>query len=166
MREALQEALDAERPVVVHAKTVKGKGFAPAEEGGLEGMERWHAAKPASIVDRAPAPKKAAAPGAGPPAAQAPQYTAVFGDALVAEAKRDQRIIGITAAMNTGTGLDKLQKALPDRYYDVGIAEQHAVLFAAGLALGGGVEAGVRRSTRRSCSAASTRSSTTSASRS
>jgi 1-deoxy-D-xylulose-5-phosphate synthase len=64
----------------------------------------------------------------------------VFGDALVAEAHRDHRIVGITAAMNTGTGLDRLQKALPDRYYDVGIAEQHAVLFAAGLALGGGVK--------------------------
>jgi 1-deoxy-D-xylulose-5-phosphate synthase len=140
VREALKEALDADRPVVVHVKTVKGKGFAPAEEGGLEGMERWHAAKPASIVDRAPAPapkKAASAASAGPPA---PQYTAVFGDALVAEARRDERIIGITAAMNSGTGLDRLQKALPDRYYDVGIAEQHAVLFAAGLALGGGVK--------------------------
>jgi 1-deoxy-D-xylulose-5-phosphate synthase len=139
VREALKEALDAERPVVVHVKTVKGKGFAAAEEGGLEGMERWHAAKPASIVDRAPAPKKAAVPAsAGPP--PAPQYTAVFGDALVAEAHRDERIVGITAAMNTGTGLDRLQKALPDRYYDVGIAEQHAVLFAAGLALGEAVK--------------------------
>src|SRR3954449_194823 len=139
VREALKEALDAERPVVVHVKTVKGKGFAAAEQGGLEGMERWHAAKPASIVDRAPAPKKAAAPAsAGPP--PAPQYTAVFGDARVAEAHRDERIVGITAAMNTGTGLDRLQKALPDRYYDVGIAEQHAVLFAAGLALGGAVK--------------------------
>src|SRR3954471_18134030 len=136
VREALKEALEAERPVVVHVATVKGKGFAPAEDGGLEGMERWHAAKPASIVYRAEAPKKAAVPAAaGPP--PAPQYTAVFGDALVAEAHRDERIVGITAAMNTGTGLDRLQKALPDRYYDVGIAEQHAVLFAAGLALGG-----------------------------
>jgi 1-deoxy-D-xylulose-5-phosphate synthase len=138
VREALKEALEAERPVVVHVKTVKGKGFAAAEQGGLEGMERWHAAKPASIVDRAPAPKKAAAPSAS--ASPPPQYTAVFGDALVAEAHRDERIVGITAAMNTGTGLDRLQKALPDRYYDVGIAEQHAVLFAAGLALGGSVK--------------------------
>ena len=138
VREALKEALDAERPVVVHVATVKGKGFAAAEEGGLEGMEAWHAAKPESIVDRAPAPKKAARPSTGDVAV--PQYTAVFGDALVREAKRDHRVVGITAAMNTGTGLDKLQKALPDRYYDVGIAEQHAVLFAAGLALGGGVK--------------------------
>jgi 1-deoxy-D-xylulose-5-phosphate synthase len=66
-----------------------------------------------------------------------PQYTKVFGESLVAEARRDDRIVGITAAMNTGTGLDLLQKAMPDRYYDVGIAEQHAVLLAAGLALGG-----------------------------
>src|SRR4029453_3111209 len=60
LRNALTEALAANRPVVAHIHTVKGKGFAPAEEGGLEGMEKWHAAKPGSIVDRAPAPKKAA----------------------------------------------------------------------------------------------------------
>src|SRR3712207_2099101 len=135
IREALREALDAGRPFVVHCKTVKGKGFAPAEDGGLEGMEKWHAAKPASIVDRAPAPPPAKDVDAPPP--PAPQYTAVFGEALVREARRDERIVGITAAMNTGTGLDKLQKALPERYYDVGIAEQHAVLFGAGLALAG-----------------------------
>jgi 1-deoxy-D-xylulose-5-phosphate synthase len=131
LRTALRQALDAERPVVVHVKTVKGKGFAPAEEGGLEGMEKWHAAKPRSIVARVPAPKKAAA-APGPP-----QYTQVFGDALVAECRRDERVVGITAAMNSGTGLNILQKEMPDRYYDVGIAEQHAVLFAAGLALEG-----------------------------
>jgi 1-deoxy-D-xylulose-5-phosphate synthase len=61
----------------------------------------------------------------------------VFGEALVAECRRDERVCGITAAMNSGTGLNILQKELPDRYYDVGIAEQHAVLFAAGLALHG-----------------------------
>jgi 1-deoxy-D-xylulose-5-phosphate synthase len=135
LREAIGEALDAERPVVVHCATVKGKGFAPAEDGGLEGMERWHAAKPASIVNGAPAPKPAANGSSEPP--KPPQYTQVFGDALVAEARRDKRVVGITAAMNTGTGLDVLQRELPDRYYDVGIAEQHAVLFAAGLALQG-----------------------------
>jgi 1-deoxy-D-xylulose-5-phosphate synthase len=135
LREAIGEALEANRPVVVHCATVKGKGFAPAEDGGLEGMEAWHAAKPASIVNGAPAVKPIK-PAKDPNPAPA-QYTAVFGDALVAEAERDERVIGITAAMNTGTGLDKLQKAMPDRYYDVGIAEQHAVLFAAGLALQG-----------------------------
>jgi len=133
VREALSEALDADRPVVVHVKTVKGKGFAPAEEGGLEGMEKWHAAKPASIVERKPAKPVKDLDAPAPP----PQYTAVFGRALVEECRRDERVCGITAAMNSGTGLDHLQKAMPERYYDVGIAEQHAVLFAAGLSLGG-----------------------------
>jgi 1-deoxy-D-xylulose-5-phosphate synthase len=135
IRQAVGEALEAGRPVVVHCKTVKGKGFAPAEEGGLEGMEKWHAAKPGSIMGGAPAPKKKIPRGAVP--ATPPQYTQVFGEALVAEARRDDRVVGITAAMNSGTGLNILQKEMPDRYYDVGIAEQHAVLFAAGLALEG-----------------------------
>jgi 1-deoxy-D-xylulose-5-phosphate synthase len=134
LREAIGEALEANRPVVVHAKTVKGKGFAPAEEGGLEGMEKWHAAKPSSIVGGAPAAKKAPAT---PAKLAPPQYTKVFGDALVEECRRDPRVVGITAAMNSGTGLNILQKELPERYYDVGIAEQHAVLFAAGLAIQG-----------------------------
>ena len=111
--------------------TVKGKGFAPAEEGGLEGMEKWHAAKPNSIADRRPAAA------VKPAKAAAPQYTQVFGEAIVREAQRDRRVVGITAAMNSGTGLSILQKELPERYFDVGIAEQQAVLFAAGLALQG-----------------------------
>jgi 1-deoxy-D-xylulose-5-phosphate synthase len=135
LREAIGEALEADRPVVVHCKTVKGKGFAPAEEGGLEGMEKWHAAKPGSITGGAPAPKKKVPRGAVP--STPPQYTQVFGEALVREAERDERVVGITAAMNSGTGLNLLQTEMPDRYYDVGIAEQHAVLFAAGLALAG-----------------------------
>ena len=135
LRQAIGEALEADRPVVVHCKTVKGKGFAPAEEGGLEGMEKWHAAKPGSIMGGAPAPKKKVPRGAVP--AKPPQYTQVFGESLVREAQRDERVIGITAAMNSGTGLNLLQNELPERYYDVGIAEQHAVLFAAGLALAG-----------------------------
>jgi 1-deoxy-D-xylulose-5-phosphate synthase len=134
LRTALHAAFEAERPVVVHCATVKGKGFAPAEDGGLEGMEKWHAAKPASIAGRKVAPKKKAT-GAEPP--KPPQYTAVFGEAMIAEAGRDERVCGITAAMNSGTGLNLLQNAMPDRYYDVGIAEQHAVLFAAGMALQG-----------------------------
>jgi 1-deoxy-D-xylulose-5-phosphate synthase len=136
LREALREALAAERPVVVHIATVKGKGFAPAEQGGLEGMEKWHAAKPNSIANGAPAPA-AAGNGRASAAPKPPQYTKVFGEALVEECRRDERVIGITAAMNTGTGLDILQKALPERYFDVGIAEQQAVLFASGLALQG-----------------------------
>jgi 1-deoxy-D-xylulose-5-phosphate synthase len=135
LRRAIGDALAADRPVVVHCKTVKGKGFEPAEEGGLEGMEKWHAAKPGSIsngtVAEVPAaPKRAKITGP-------PQYTTVFGKALVEECRRDDRIVGITAAMNSGTGLNILQRELPERYYDVGIAEQHAVLFAAGLALEG-----------------------------
>ena len=136
LREALREALAAQRPVVVHVATVKGKGFAPAEDGGLEGMERWHAAKPNSIANGAPAPSAPAAAGARV-RKSAPQYTQVFGEALVRECERDARVVGITAAMNSGTGLNILQKALPERYFDVGIAEQQAILFAAGLALQG-----------------------------
>jgi 1-deoxy-D-xylulose-5-phosphate synthase len=135
LRQAIGEALQADRPVVVHCKTVKGKGFVPAEEGGLEGMEKWHAAKPGSIVNGLAAPKKPNGKSSAPP--KPPQYTQVFGEALVEEARRDERVLGITAAMNSGTGLNLLQDALPERYYDVGIAEQHAVLFAAGLALQG-----------------------------
>jgi 1-deoxy-D-xylulose-5-phosphate synthase len=130
MRRALKAAFEAERPVVIHCATVKGKGFAPAEEGGLEGMEKWHAAKPKSISQRRPAPSRPSSPAP-------PQYTQVFGEALVRECERDERVIGITAAMNSGTGLSILQKAMPDRYFDVGIAEQQAVLFAAGAALSG-----------------------------
>jgi 1-deoxy-D-xylulose-5-phosphate synthase len=150
LREALREAFEADRPVVVHIHTVKGKGFAPAEEGGLEGMEKWHAAKPKSIIDGVPAPKPVAVQESDspqaiaperlekPPAAGAPpQYTQVFADAIVAEARRDKRVVGITAAMAGGTGLQKLADQVPEQYYDVGIAEQNAVLLASGLAIQG-----------------------------
>jgi 1-deoxy-D-xylulose-5-phosphate synthase len=146
LRAALREALAAERPVVVHIATVKGKGFAPAEDGGLEGMEKWHAAKPKSILNGMPtsAPVRPAAVSAngrsvrgGEARVTPPQYTQVFGEALLRECRRDARVVGITAAMNSGTGLNILQKALPERYFDVGIAEQQAILFAAGLALQG-----------------------------
>jgi 1-deoxy-D-xylulose-5-phosphate synthase len=136
LRMALRDALAAQRPVVVHCATVKGKGFAAAEEGGLEGMEKWHAAKPKSILNGAPA--KTGSNGAAKASKPAPKaYTEVFGNALVDECRRDPRVMGITAAMNSGTGLNILQHELPDRYFDVGIAEQQAVLFAAGLALEG-----------------------------
>jgi 1-deoxy-D-xylulose-5-phosphate synthase len=152
LRRAMAEALDANRPVVVHIQTVKGKGFEPAEEGGLEGMEKWHAAKPGSIVNGKPAAKKPEQKPIPvsesdspekieklekPPPKAPPQYTAVFADALVEEARNDPRVFGITAAMAGGTGLNKLHEALPEQYYDVGIAEQDAVLFASGLALQG-----------------------------
>ena len=156
LRQALTEALEADRPVVVHINTVKGKGFEPAEEGGLEGMERWHAAKPKSIVDRKPAEhskpssepliavQESDAPASiapekleEPPPVAPRQYTEVFAEALVEEARRDKRVMGITAAMAGGTGLDRLQRELPDQYIDVGIAEQEAVLYASGLAIQG-----------------------------
>jgi 1-deoxy-D-xylulose-5-phosphate synthase len=150
LREALQEAFDADRPVVVHIHTVKGKGFAAAEEGGLEGMEKWHAAKPNSILNREPAPKPVPVKESDSPAAIAPerlekppaagsppQYTQVFAGAMVEEARRDSRVIGITAAMAGGTGLQKLADEVPSQYYDVGIAEQNAVLLASGLAIQG-----------------------------
>jgi 1-deoxy-D-xylulose-5-phosphate synthase len=139
LREALKEALAAERPVVVHIATVKGKGFAPAEDGGLEGMEQWHAAKPNSIANGLPTVPSARSNRMTSKAAKrpAPQYTQVFGEALVRECERDPRVVGITAAMNSGTGLSILQKAMPERYFDVGIAEQQAILFASGLALEG-----------------------------
>jgi 1-deoxy-D-xylulose-5-phosphate synthase len=148
LRGALREAIAAERPVVVHIATVKGKGFAPAEDGGLEGMEKWHAAKPKSILNGVPT-HPPANPAAQSPASSQPvkegkpggggalQYTQVFGEALVRECRRDERVVGVTAAMNSGTGLNILQEAMPERYFDVGIAEQQAILFAAGLALQG-----------------------------
>ncbi len=150
LREALSEAFEAERPVVVHIHTVKGKGFAPAEEGGLETMEEWHAAKPNSIVNGAAGAKpvpvtetdspEGIAPSgwrSRPPPAAPPQYTQVFAEAMVAEAGATTRVIGITAAMAGGTGLQKLADEAPEQYYDVGIAEQNAVLLASGLALQG-----------------------------
>jgi 1-deoxy-D-xylulose-5-phosphate synthase len=150
LREALSEAFAADRPVVVHIHTVKGKGFAPAEEGGLESMEEWHAAKPKSIVEGRPAEEAKPVPVTEtdspegiellekpPPASSPPQYTKVFAGAIVEEAKADERVIGITAAMAGGTGLQQLCDELPEQYYDVGIAEQNAVLMASGLALQG-----------------------------
>jgi 1-deoxy-D-xylulose-5-phosphate synthase len=150
LRRALTEAFEAERPVVVHIHTVKGKGFAPAEENGLTSMEEWHAAKPNSIVNGRPTAAEKPVPVQEtdspegierlekPPApGSPPQYTKVFADALVAEAERDERVIGITAAMAGGTGLQKLADERPEQYYDVGIAEQNAVLMASGLALQG-----------------------------
>jgi 1-deoxy-D-xylulose-5-phosphate synthase len=150
LRRAFTEAFEAERPVVVHIHTVKGKGFAPAEANGLASMEEWHAAKPNSIVNGRPTSKEKPVPVQEtdspegierlekPPApGSPPQYTKVFADALVAEAERDDRVIGITAAMAGGTGLQKLADQRPAQYYDVGIAEQNAILLASGLALQG-----------------------------
>src|ERR1700729_3777955 len=131
LRRALIEAFEADRPVVVHIHTVKGKGFAAAEANGLASMEEWHAAKPNSIVNGRPTAAEKPVPVQEtdspegierlekPPApGSPPQYTKVFADALVAEAERDGRVIGITAAMAGGTGLQRLADELPGQYYD------------------------------------------------
>jgi len=113
----------AEGPCLVHVVTQKGKGYAPAEAAA----DKYHGVQKFDVITGA----QAKAP-PGPPS-----YTAVFAKALVAEAERDSSICAITAAMPSGTGLDKFAEAFPDRSFDVGIAEQHAVTFAAGLAAQG-----------------------------
>jgi 1-deoxy-D-xylulose-5-phosphate synthase len=123
VREAIRRSLEVDRPVVVHLHTIKGKGYGPAEADG----EAMHGATPFVVANG-----KAAKASSGPPG-----YTEVFGRALVEEARRDVRVVGITAAMLKGTGIAHLEAALPDRAYDVGIAEQHAVVFACGLAIAG-----------------------------
>jgi len=110
-------------PVLVHALTEKGHGYAPAEADPL----KYHGVTRFDVASGEFAPKKAAAP----------TYTGVFADALIRLAETDERIVAITAAMAPGTGLDKFQRRFPKRFYDVGIAEQHAVTFAAGLATEG-----------------------------
>ena len=124
IRRALRSTLVMNRPVVIHAKTVKGRGYAPAEADG----EAMHGATPFVIESGKAASKKASGP---------PSYTEVFGRALVAEAERDPRVVGITAAMLKGTGMQHMMNRFPERTYDVGIAEQHAVVFACGLAIAG-----------------------------
>jgi 1-deoxy-D-xylulose-5-phosphate synthase len=120
----LKNVRDAESgPILVHVVTQKGKGYAPAEGSA----DRYHGVTKFDVATGAQAKAKAAAPA----------YTKVFGDALVAEAKRDDKIVAITAAMPSGTGLDLFAKELPKRFFDVGIAEQHAVTFAGALATEG-----------------------------
>ncbi len=119
----LKNAREIDRPVLVHVVTQKGKGYAPAENAA----DKYHGVVKFNVVTGEQA--KAAA---GPPS-----YTKVFAQALVKEAEKDDRIIAVTAAMPSGTGLDIFEKAFPKRTFDVGIAEQHAVTFAAGLAADG-----------------------------
>ncbi len=113
----------AEGPILVHVVTQKGKGYAPAEAAA----DKYHGVQKFDVVTGA----QAKAP-PGPPS-----YTGVFAKALIDEATRDDKITAITAAMPSGTGLDKFAQAFPERSFDVGIAEQHAVTFAAGLAAQG-----------------------------
>ena len=110
-------------PILVHVVTKKGKGYAPAEASD----DKYHGVARFNVVTGAQ----------DKPKPNAPSYTRVFADSLIAEAERDKRIVAITAAMPEGTGLDVFGKAFPGRTFDVGIAEQHAVTFAAGLAAEG-----------------------------
>jgi 1-deoxy-D-xylulose-5-phosphate synthase len=113
----------AEGPMLVHVVTKKGKGYAPAEAAA----DKYHGVQKFDVISG----EQAKSP-VGPPS-----YTGVFATALIAEAARDEKVVAITAAMPSGTGLDKFQERFPDRTFDVGIAEQHAVTFAAGLAAQG-----------------------------
>ncbi len=120
----LKNVRDSETgPILVHVVTQKGKGYAPAEAN----LEKYHAVVPFDVVTGTQ----------NKPKANAPSYTRVFAEALIAEAARDNKIVAVTAAMPNGTGLDLFDKAYPDRTFDVGIAEQHAVTFCGGLATEG-----------------------------
>jgi 1-deoxy-D-xylulose-5-phosphate synthase len=110
-------------PILVHVVTQKGKGYGPAEASA----DKYHAVVKFDVATGAQAKAKP----------NAPAYQNVFGQSLVKEAQKDDKIVGITAAMPSGTGIDIFNKAFPDRTFDVGIAEQHAVTFAAGLATEG-----------------------------
>ncbi|MEO6256125.1 MAG: 1-deoxy-D-xylulose-5-phosphate synthase [Sphingomicrobium sp.] len=127
--EALVEILEnvrdaAEGPMLVHVVTKKGKGYAPAEAAA----DKYHGVVKFDVVSG----KQDKGPGGGPPS-----YTSVFAGALLAEMERDDKVVAITAAMPSGTGLDKVGERFPKRTFDVGIAEQHAVTFAGGLAAAG-----------------------------
>jgi 1-deoxy-D-xylulose-5-phosphate synthase len=113
-----------DKPVLVHVVTQKGKGYAPAESAA----DKLHAVVKFDVVTGQQAK---------PAQVGAPQYTKVFAQELIKQAERDPKIVAVTAAMPSGTGLDAFGKAFPQRTFDVGIAEQHAVTFAAGLAADG-----------------------------
>jgi 1-deoxy-D-xylulose-5-phosphate synthase len=122
LRASIRRSLAMDGPVLLHCRTVKGKGYEPAERqpGRYHGTPRFSIPTGENLDPEAPT-----------------TFTRAFGEALVQLAKADERVIGITAAMATGTGLDLLKQAVPDRFFDVGIAEAHAVGFAAGLAAAG-----------------------------
>jgi len=122
LRKSIRQAIETRRPVVVHVKTIKGKGYEPAEEH----PETYHGTGPFHLGNGA---KKAAVAGT--------TYTQAFGEAMVRLAEADDRVVAVTAAMTEGTGLEVFERRFPERFYDVGIAEEHAAVFAAGLAIGG-----------------------------
>jgi 1-deoxy-D-xylulose-5-phosphate synthase len=120
----LRNVRDAEiGPILVHVVTQKGKGYAPAETSA----DKYHGVVKFDVATGAQAKSKGGAP----------QYTKVFAESLIKEARKDDKIVAITAAMPAGTGLDLFEKEFPNRFFDVGIAEQHAVTFAGGLAAEG-----------------------------
>jgi 1-deoxy-D-xylulose-5-phosphate synthase len=122
IRDTMNTAKQLEGPVLVHVITKKGKGYGPAERN----PDKFHGIGPFEIATGQPAAK-----------ATVPTYTEVFGKTLVEQAETDERILAITAAMPGGTGLDEFARRFPKRFFDVGIAEQHAVTMAAGLACQG-----------------------------
>jgi 1-deoxy-D-xylulose-5-phosphate synthase len=140
-----QQALELKGPVIVHVRTQKGHGFRPAEadQVGFHGAALPPMAIPAANgTETAAMPTESMADDAAPASAVArpaknPNYTAVFVQELIARARTDDRIVAITAGMPTGTGLSNFQAEFPERFIDVGIAEQHSVALATGLAMGG-----------------------------
>jgi len=137
--ETLGRALALPGPTLVHVRTQKGRGFRPAERDQVG----FHGAALPPIAVATPMPAESMSDDAAPPAVVAeaptknPNYTAVFAAELIELARTDRRIVGITAGMPTGTGMAKFQAEFPDRMFDVGIAEQHSVAMATGLAMGG-----------------------------
>jgi 1-deoxy-D-xylulose-5-phosphate synthase len=119
----LENVKKIDGPTLIHVMTKKGKGYAPAEKDPV----KYHAVTPFHVLTGKPKKEK------GPIAS----YTDVFAQALIKVAKENPKVVGITAAMGSGTGIDKLSREMPGRSYDVGIAEQHAVTFAAGMATEG-----------------------------
>jgi 1-deoxy-D-xylulose-5-phosphate synthase len=139
------QALELKGPVIVHVRTQKGRGFSPAEtdQVGFHGAALPPMEVPApngngnGAIPAETMTDDAAPPTAAPRPPKHPNYTAVLAAELIELAKKDRRIVGITAGMPTGTGLSKFEAAFPDRFIDVGIAEQHSVALATGLAMGG-----------------------------
>ena len=121
--EIFEHVKDLKGPILIHVRTVKGKGYPPAEKEAT----RLHGVTPFDKITGI-SPKKPN---------ELPAYTRILGEALVEICKENPKVVGVTAAMPDGTGLTALQKEMPDRFFDVGIAEQHAVTFAAGMATEG-----------------------------
>lgn len=123
LQQVFRQAITMEGPILIHVRTVKGRGFLPAEmqPEKFHGVGRFDPVNGKSVEEKSPTPS----------------YTSVFADALVKMARDDKAICAITAAMPSGTGLNKFMQAYPDRFFDVGIAEEHAMTMAAGLAATG-----------------------------